>query len=134
MKLDGIVAAVRADKLAGRAWEKGGAPGKFRDRVTVYRDGKVLFERFCYGEAAGRVCALWAPGADEAGRILWDYGACAYSGKDEAPKALTGAGRGALVFDGKPVLWQPAADLPTDPANGYGALRMFFARLFSALS
>ncbi len=129
MKLDGILADLKARKLAGRAWEKGGAPGKFRDRITVYRDGRLLFERFCYGEAAGRVCALWAAGADEAGHIRWDYDACAYSGKTEAPKTLTGAGRGALVFDGRPVLWQPAADLRTDPANGYGAVKMFFLRL-----
>ena len=56
----------------------------------VYCDGRLLFERFCAGEAAGRVCALWAPeGADEAGRIRWDYGACAYSGAQQAPKAVS---------------------------------------------
>ena len=129
MKMDSITADLKAKKLAGRAYEKGGAPGKFRDRVTIYRDGKVLFERYCYGEAAGKVCALWAPQADSAGHIQWDYDACPYSGKTEAPKTLTGAGHGALVFDGKPVLWHPAADLAVDPANGYGRLKMFFARL-----
>ncbi len=129
MNFDGIIADLKANKLAGRAYERVGAPGKFRDRVTVYRDGKLLFERFCYGEAAGRVCTLQAPGADASGRIAWDYDACPYSGKKEAPATLTGAGRGALVFDGKPALWQPVADLATDAANGYGKLRMFFLRL-----
>ena len=56
MNFDGIIADLKANKLAGRAYERVGAPGNFRDRVTVYRDGKLLFERFCYGEAAGRVC------------------------------------------------------------------------------
>lgn len=129
MKLDGIIAEIKSAKLAARTWEKGGQPGTFSDRVTVYRDGRVLFERFCHGEAAGQVCELWADGADGAGRIHWDYDACAYSGKTEAPKTLTGAGHGALVFDGKPVLWHPAGDKATDKAHGYGPVKMFFLRL-----
>ena len=35
MNFDGIIADLKANKLAGRAYERVGAPGKFRDRVTV---------------------------------------------------------------------------------------------------
>lgn len=106
MKFDNIQKQVKQQRCAGFSYAQENPAAGFRDMVTVYCDGRLLFERFCAGEAAGRVCALWAPeGADEAGRIRWDYGACAYSGAQQAPKALTGAGAGGLVFDGRPYRW-----------------------------
>lgn len=93
MKFDKIQKQVRQQRCAGFSYAQEKPAAGFRDVVTVYCDGRLLFERFCAGEAAGRVCALWAPGgADEAGRIQWDYSACAYSGAQQAPKVLTGAG------------------------------------------
>ena len=44
---------------------------KFRDRVTVFYDGKLVFERFCWGEAAGLVFAAWADGVGADGTIQW---------------------------------------------------------------
>ena len=58
-----IIADVKAAKCAGFRYQRAGHQ-RYRDRVTVYRDGRLLFERFCYGEAAGLVFKLWAPGAD----------------------------------------------------------------------
>ncbi len=107
-----------------------GGASRFRDRVIVYYDGKVRFERYCQGEAAGKVCEMSAESIDERGAIQWDYAACPYSKKDEAPKVLTGAGQGGLVFDGKVALWQRQGELKSDAAHGYGAVKMFFRRLF----
>ena len=55
-----IIADVKAAKCAGFRYQRAGHQ-RYRDRVTVYRDGRLLFERFCYGEAAGLVFKLWAP-------------------------------------------------------------------------
>ena len=72
MKFDNIQKQVRQQRCAGFSYAQENPAAGFRDMVTVYCDGRLLFERFCAGEAAGRVCALWAPeGADEAGRIRW---------------------------------------------------------------
>ena len=113
MKFDNIQKQVKQQRCAGFSYAQEKPAAGFRDVVTVYCDG--------------RVCALWAPGgADEAGRIQWDYSACAYSGAQQAPKVLTGAGAGGLVFDGKPYRWALCEQRKTDKQNGYGALKTWW--------
>lgn len=85
-----IIADVKAAKCAGFRYQRAGHQ-RYRDRVTVYRDGRLLFERFCYGEAAGLVFKLWAPGADDTGVPQWDFS------KAMSPRP----GRGAAPADGR---------------------------------
>ena len=44
----------------------------FRDCLLFYLDGRIRFERYCYGEAACLVFSAWAHGFDADGKILWD--------------------------------------------------------------
>ena len=111
MKFDNIQKQVKQQRCAGFSYAQENPAAGFRDMVTVYCDGRLLFERFCAGEA---------------GRIRWDYGACAYSGAQQAPKALTGAGAGGLVFDGRPYRWALCEQRKTDRQNGYGALKTWW--------
>ncbi len=130
MNIDKLLEQIRAERCAAFVYEKAPAgPSSFRDRVIFYCDGKARFERYCQGEAAGKVCELSADSIDEQGAISWNYDACAYGKKDEAPKKLTGAGSGGLVFDGKTPLWKRAESLRRDPEHGYGFLRMLLLRL-----
>ena len=122
MNFTSLIEEVKAARCAGFRYEQVGHR-QFRDRVTVYRDGRLLFERFCYGEAAGLVYKLWAPRADETGAPQWDFSRCNVTGaREAAPKMLTGAGQGGLVFDGKPAHWACVAKLRQDKQNGYGGL------------
>lgn len=115
-----VIDEIKAAKCVGFRYQRAGH-SRYRDRVTVYRDGRLLFERFCYGEAAGLVFRLWADGADESGAPQWDFSQCLVSNaREEAPRQLTGAGAGGLVFDGKPVCWECVGRLRSDKANGYG--------------
>lgn len=125
MTFEACVKSVREQKLAGVRYEKSGRH-HYRDRVTVYRDGRILFERFCYGEAAGLVFSMWGRG--EGGSALWDYDACAVSAKTEAPRVLTGGSETSLVFDGKSWTWDVETLLKTDPAHGYGIFKMMFGK------
>ena len=107
-----IIADVKAAKCAGFGTSAGHQ--RYRDRITVYRDGRLLFERFCYGEAAGLVFKLWAPGADDTGAPQWDFSKCnVTNARDEVPHQLTGAGQGGLVFDGRPGRWECVDKLKT---------------------
>lgn len=127
MRFDGIIKQVKAQRCAGFSYACSDPAARFRDVLTVYCDGRLLFERFCAGEAAGRVCALWArKGADDTGRILWEDDTCADCGASEAPKVLTGAGSGGLVFDGRSVAWALCEQRRTDAFNGYGTLKTWF--------
>lgn len=54
-----IIEDLKKGKIAARRFEKSGN-NKFRDLVTVCSNGKLRFERYCYGEAASLVCTLWA--------------------------------------------------------------------------
>lgn len=128
MNANAIFTELRAKNMAGFCYEKSGH-AHYRDRVTFYRDGKLLFERFCYGEAAGLVWEMKGLAIDERGLIDWDYANCPSSEKDDAPKALTGAGQGGLVFDGKPSAWLRVAEKKADPAHGYGGFKLFFLKL-----
>lgn len=122
-----VVEEMKTGKLAGRRFEKQGH-AKFRDCVSVYRNNKLKFERYCYGEAASLVCTLWAAVPQVGAPIVWDYSASDYSGKTEAPVQLTGIEGGALLFDGKPVLWQVEKDYKTAPDAGLGRIAMLFSK------
>ncbi|MEG2652027.1 MAG: hypothetical protein RSA17_00485 [Ruthenibacterium sp.] len=127
MTFSEITDAVKKEKCAGFRYQQSGH-GQFRDRLTVYCDGKIRFERFCYGEAAGLVFAMTAKGADGAGVILWDYDACRNSRKTDAPRALTGGDAAALLLDGKASPWARTEALKSDAPHGYGRLRMLLGR------
>ncbi len=125
MNLAQLTKAVAENKCAGWRYQQNGRH-PFRDRFTVYTDGKILFERFCYGEAAGKVFTMWGNGADETGALRWDYDSCPNSHKTEAPKMLTDACETDLILDGKTDMWARTECLKTDPENGY----TFFKKLF----
>ncbi len=55
----------------GRRYEKE-LETHFRDCMLFYLDGRIRFERYCYGEAACLVFSVWAHGFDADGKILWD--------------------------------------------------------------
>ena len=127
MNLAQLTAAVSAQKCAGWRYQQSGRH-PFRDRITVYADGKILFERFCYGEAAGKVFIMWGSGADENGALQWDYESCPNSHKTEAPKQLTDAAETALILDGKADAWTRTECLKTDPENGYTLFKKLFRK------
>ena len=57
-----------AGTLCGCRYEKE-LETHFRDCLLFYIDGRIRFERYCYGEAACLVFSLWANGLDETGKI-----------------------------------------------------------------
>lgn len=126
MDFSGIISELKSSRLAARRYEQEGG-GKFRDCVTVCRNGRLLFERFCYGEAAGTVCTLWGQ-AGEDGLTGWDLSASLYSGREEAPKQLTGAEGGKLQFDEGRKLWAPQKDYKRFSKAGLGTLGMLFSK------
>ena len=128
MDFSPILEELALSKKAGRTYEKEGH-GKFRDCLTVCRSGDLLFERYCYGEAAGLVFSLWgrcpAPGAP----ISWQEDpSSSYSGLEDAPKQLTALQDGALELDGGRLLWRPVATLSKAPSPP-SSFRKFFSKL-----
>ena len=72
MNPSNLFSEIRNSKCAAFVFEKSpGGANRFRDRVIFYYDGKVRFERYCMGEAAGKVCELTAESLDERGAIAW---------------------------------------------------------------
>ena len=56
-------AADFAGSGCGRRYEKE-LETHFRDCLLFYLDGRIRFERYCYGEAACLVFSVWAHGFD----------------------------------------------------------------------
>ena len=114
----------------GTMYEKNPPVRKFRDTVTFYKDGKIHFIRYCYGESAGEVAEMWSKAPlGKNGEIIWDYDSCPYSKKDEAPLAVFATDDdGAIYFDDMPYSWSRKKELVTDPANGYSRLKGFFMK------
>lgn len=101
---------------------------KYRDLLTVYQDGRVLFSRYCYGEAACLVLEAWGRDEGEAG-LAWEA-LPDWAAKDPPPpRRLTGEEGDTLWFDGSRLKWRLLEDLPTDPAHGYTRFRLFLRRL-----
>lgn len=122
MDFSAIVQDIKQHKLAGRRYQKEGH-GKFRDCLTICRNGKFVFERYCYGEAAGKVCEMLANRSDGP-KIEWEYSGSDYSLKTEAPVELTGQEGGSLLFDGKKALWELEEELKQVPKAGLTWFRM----------
>ncbi len=123
MDFSQVLSDIKTAKLAGRRYEIG-RRGKFRDLITVRRDGALFFERYNYGESAGIVYKMQAAALGDDDEILWNYDSTNYTDKYDAPKKLTGYQDGALYFDEKSVPWNRQADLKR--MQGMGFFKMLF--------
>ncbi len=114
----------------GVTYEKNPPVHQYRDTVTFYRDGRMHFVRYCYGESAGPIADMWSIGKiGENGEIEWDYDSTYYSKKESAPKRLCATDDiGELYFDDQPYSWSKMKDLKTDPDNGYSWLKTLFIK------
>ena len=77
-----------AGTLCGCIYEKE-LQESFYDRIIFYIDGRMLFERYIHGEAAGLVLSMWASGFDAEGRVMWDSKTKIASQEEALPKVLT---------------------------------------------
>lgn len=114
---------------AALCYEKEGNT-KFRDRVTVFYDGKLVFERFCWGEAAGLVFTAWADGVGTDGTIQWRRPFDAAVKEDALPQTVCEASRDALRFDDQSARWLLEDTKKSDPIHGYSGLKVLLGRLF----
>lgn len=116
-----------AGPKCGRRYEKEYL-NKFRDCITFYWDGKVRFERFCYGEGACFVFGAWAEMAED-GALTYRQPLDAAADPAALPQKLTSAEGDTLYFDGKRPKWQLEAELSCDAKNGYGKLNTLLRRV-----
>ena len=114
--------------LAALCYEKEGNT-KFRDRVTLFYDGRLLFERFCWGEAAGLVFTAWADRVEPDGIIVWKRPLDAAVKESELPVVIAAADRQVLTFDQSSARWLLEDEKKSDPAHGYGGMKMLLGRL-----
>ena len=78
---------------------------RFRDRVTVYYDGMLFFERYCYGESAGLTGSCWATGLDEDGHPHWVTENVPKVVTDALPVQLGEINEDTLRFVGSEDVW-----------------------------
>ena len=93
-------------------------------------DGRIRFERYCYGEAACLVFSVWGSGFDAEGRILWDKEPTIEADRAVLPRVLTDIQEDgcALQFDGARKRYVKTEAFETDKANGYTPFKMFWLR------
>lgn len=102
----------------------------FRDCMLFYLDGRVRFERFCYGEAACLVFGVWGSGLDADGKILWDTEPEFESMQKALPRVLTDVQENgtALQFDGARKRFIKTEEFDSDKLNGYAGFKLFLAK------
>ena len=102
----------------------------FRDCLLFYLDGRIRFERYCYGEAACLVFSVWAHGFDADGNILWDREPEFESQKTAIPRVLTDIQEdgNALQFDGAFKRYVKTEEFDEDKPNGYGKFKVFWLK------
>lgn len=114
--------------FCGRRYEKEYV-NKYRDLLTIYCDGKVLFSRYCYGEAACLVMEVRGHDAGPRG-LVWEA-IPDWAAKDPPlPRLLTKEENGVLWFDESRLKWEVLEDLKTDAKHGYSRIKLFWKRLF----
>ena len=122
-------AADFAGPSCGRRYEKE-LETHFRDCLLFYLDGRIKFERYCYGEAACLVFSVWAHGLDETGKILWDKEPPFETDQKALPRVLTDVQEEgtALQFDGLRKRYVLTEEFDTDKMNGYSRFKVFLLR------
>ena len=102
----------------------------FRDCMLFYLDGRVRFERYCYGEAACLVFSVWGRGLDEDGSILWEKEPEFESQQAALPRGLTDVQEGgtALQFDGARKRYLLTESFEEDKANGYSKFKVWWLK------
>lgn len=123
-------AADFAGAVCGRRYEKE-LETHFRDCLLFYRDGRIRFERYCYGEAACLVFSVWARGFDAEGKILWDKEPEFESQRSALPRVLTDVQESgnALQFDGARKRYCKTEEFESDRRNGYSRWKVFWMNL-----
>lgn len=106
---------------------------EFRDTLSLYFDGKAVFTRYCYGEAAGAVCVLISDGVDENGGFKWNFDKCGYSGKYQAPKAVTECSDEKTIFCDSEYPWKNIKILKYNPQHGYSKLGVLLKKTAARL-
>jgi hypothetical protein len=101
---------------------------RFRDRITVYYDGTLFFERYCYGESAGLTGSCRASGMDEEGVISWQTEGTPLVVVKGLPAQLEHADADLLKFTGTEDVWDRIEKLRK--AGGYSVLKRKLANLF----
>lgn len=116
--------------VCGVAYEKT-PPDRHCDRLTFYIDGRIHFERFCYGEAAGHVLDAWADGVSADGTLLWEQEPKYEHEKKALPRALNAVEQdgASLQLDGDWRRYVKTRELENDKENGYGWFRLWKIRL-----
>ena len=116
-----------AGALCGRRYEKE-METHFRDCLLFYLDGRIRFERYCYGEAACLVFSVWAHGFDAQGKILWDKEPEFESQRSALPRVLTDVQEEgtALQFYGLRKRFVMTEEFASDKPNGYGKWKVFW--------
>ena len=99
----------------------------FQDCLFFYIDGKIRFERACYGEAAGLVFEVWASGFNEDGIIQWIDKPKYDSYLEALPTQLTDIQEdgNALQFDGQFKRFVKINEINSDPERGYTKWSLF---------
>ncbi len=101
---------------------------RFRDRITIYYDGSLLFERYCYGESAGLTGSCRATGVNEDGTINWVTENVPVVVIKGLPACFESAGEELLKFTGSEDVWDRIEKLRS--ANGYSVLKRKLGALF----
>ena len=102
----------------------------FQDCLFFYIDGKMRFERACYGEAAVLVFEVWASGFDKDGFIQWINKPKYDSFIAALPTQLTDIQEdgNALQFDGQFKRFVKINEIKSDKDRGYTKLKLLFCK------
>ena len=98
--------------------------------MLFHLDGRVRFERYCYGEAACLVFSVWGRGLDEDGSILWEKEPEFESQQTALPRVLTDVQEGgaALQFEGARKRYLLTESFEEDKANGYSKFKVWWLK------
>ena len=101
---------------------------KFRDCLTIYIDGRALFQRYCYGEAAGLVFDCLANGISDSGEILWVNEPDSQSRKDALPRVIESFSDGEITISGDTKRYIKEKELQKDSAHGYSKFKLWLIK------
>ncbi len=97
-----------------------------RERLIFFKDGKIKFESYCYGEAATLTFECF--GADPLqtdGKLSWPDD-IRPPREIMPPQNIRELSFNQLTVEDKPFIWKRIEERKNDPTNGYGVLKSLF--------
>ena len=123
---------IMTSSSVGFRFEREGRHHHYRDCIFAYYDGKFIFKRYCYGEAAGVVFDVKIKNIDDSGNIIYVEPLPLGVKTADLPQKITNINNihSLEIDNNKTYMWTAMGQIKSDKDYGYTRFKFYIKRIF----